>query len=426
MKNKFILSVLFGFSLMFSAAGTSSQPVAVASVRNPLEFSQKLSFFLADADPQAGSRAAVLLSAWMLSPQLSAMNLQKPVTGYMYFSETSIQPVLFGTLRQGINPINIPFLPGQILVPETLPGNKIKYVDPRFKKHVLNLKENSIFLPKADLAGYYYFREDYIPGKKSGSHEIAFLMSTELSKISYTVTFPEKNLLNIMLEMEAVKGGRLAAFSNKSFPRLRDRVRILPKADDYFYAVIPADQTFAEGLSMFYAWVVPDFSDHEHIYGKFLNCVISGDHNTALALSKNRDYFLFSGLLPSEEARKEFEKYLQSHGDSYGNQTYIFHNDNGTNVYVRVIGNTANLLIRKNDGEPRQIGKVFMDLTHPRAVMRDREFLSGFFRKADGSYEKMVTGSMLNGKFRLNMKLRPQAVLNTFPVLLTGEDLQIE
>ena len=142
MKNKFILSVLFGFSLMFSAAGTSSQPVAVASVRNPLEFSQKLSFFLADADPQAGSRAAVLLSAWMLSPQLSAMNLQKPVTGYMYFSETSIQPVLFGTLRQGINPINIPFLPGQILVPETLPGNKIKYVDPRFKKHVLNLKEN--------------------------------------------------------------------------------------------------------------------------------------------------------------------------------------------------------------------------------------------------------------------------------------------
>ena len=187
----FFFSVFCTFFIA-SAAAASPQPVAVISIRNIFDFSQKTSLFLAQADPQAGSRAAVLLSAWMLSPQLSSMDLQKPLSGYIFFSETTVQPVLFGTLRKGINPINIPFLPGQILVPVIKPGRKVMYIDPKFKKQVISLKEDSISpLPNGAVSGIYFFRDNYFPVNKNDCHEIALLMSTEFKKIIFYQLFEE-------------------------------------------------------------------------------------------------------------------------------------------------------------------------------------------------------------------------------------------
>lgn len=421
MKLKLTLYSFLTSLLVFTLSAAPLKPAGVFTIRNMMELSQKTSLYLAGGNQQAGSAAALVSGMLMMSPQLSSLDLSKPITMYLFFAEPGIQPVLFGTPRQGISPINIPFQPGQILIPKMRNG-KVVYATKSFQPQAMQLKENEVKLPEGIVSGVYFFRGQLpLPNQSSPDNEIAGMMSNELSKISVSLDYPRKNLVNISMEIEAYRDSNLASFSNSPHPVLKDRVSILPKSEGYIYAEVPKNRTFAHGLSIFCAAISPEFSDHEHIYGKFLNSIVSEERDSALAFSRRGSYFLFSGILPTEQIKKDFEAFLKERGASNDHKIYVFRNDNGTDVFVKVTGNIANLLIKVKDNSHQDISRLLNITEKIRLPLSGREFLAGMFRKTDGTYEKMITGTMGNGKFRINMNLHPMEIMPFLPEQFTGE-----
>lgn len=397
------------FTVLFFAAASPMEPVAVLSIRDLSDFIQKTSQYAAAGNPKDGAQTALLLNFFLMSPQVASLDTRKPITGYLYFAEPALQPVLFGSLRNGINPVEIPFLPGQNLVPEVR-GSTVVYYDKEFARTALSLDRNAIPVPDGELSGVYFFRGTF-PDSESDDEmntELAHLISTELSKITFSAGYPQRNLLRIQLEMEANKDGDLVGFSNMERPALKEMVQILPESRSYTYMELPANMTIANGISVFHSVFAEEFLDLEHIYGQFLNTVISGTHDTALAVSRSQDFFLFSGILPEGTLRLNFETFLKDNGESYDGKTFVFHKPDGVDIFLRINGNIANLLIKTTDGKPESLDPVFRSLQNGKIPMQGREFLISLLRKNDGTYERQAVGTMSNGKFHLELNLYPQ------------------
>ena len=88
-----------------------------------------------------------------------------------------------------------------------------------------------------------------------------------------------------------------------------------------------------------------------------------------------------------------------------------------------MIGNTANLLIKKKKGTTQGHLQTFRALQPMKPGLPGREFFLAMMRTPDGSYEKMISSSMTNGKFHFSLNLRPVALFSILPRLFTGEDL---
>ena len=412
------------FFLFLSLVSGANEPVGVIRVLNPEMFLQKSSLFFSRSNPVSGGRFDLTISSKIITPELSPLNLKMPVTAYLYFSGDTLQPVVFGTLLPGKSPKIIPFQPGQNLLPEIRNNRQVIYADRKFKPQVKSLRTDTIKLPQKLIAAQYFFRERVkLPGQTGSGSDLADLVSTEFNKISFTADFPSADLLNVDMELDAKKQSGLLDFSNKEAPRFPTPPFMLPNPEYYFYLALPAEQTAARWLIAFFASIDPDFANNEQVYGCFLHSVVTGDHATAISVTKSKDFYLLSGLLPTKEQKEHFEKFLKSHGDSYSGKAYIFHSSSGMNVYVQIAGNRANLLIRKQTMSDQDITQTFMSLQPARVLLGKRTFLRAAIRKADGRYEQFLTGSMANGKFRFIGNLPPAAVLHTIPDLLTGEDL---
>ena len=421
MKKKFLALFLF-ISLCFAAEAI--EPVGVIRVQNPEVFLKKSSLFLSKSNPVSGQRYALTVSSRFVTPEISPLNLKMPVTAYLYFSNNALQPVVFGTLLPGKRPKVIPFQPGQNLVPEIRKNRSVVYADNKFKPQIKGLQADSIKLPQKMISAQYFFRDKAkLPGQTDSGSDLADLVSTEFDKISFTADFPSENLLNVEMELDAKKQSGLFAFSNKIVPRITVPPSTLPNPEYYFYLTLPAEQTAAQWLVAFFSSIEPDFANNEQVYGCFLHSVATGDHAAAISITKSKDFYLLSGILPTQEQKEHFEKFLKSHGDSYSGKAYIFHSSSGMNVYVQISGNRANLLIRKQTMNDQDVTQTFRNLQPMKVLLGKRTFLRAAIRKADGKYEQILTGSMANGKFRFVANLPPEAVLHTIPDLLTGEDL---
>ncbi|MBR2440311.1 MAG: hypothetical protein IKB25_08965 [Lentisphaeria bacterium] len=409
-------------SSLFSVLN-ADEPVGVFRIQNTQEFIRKSSVFMSKVNEQAGGATAVFLNDGLLS-KLTALDPNKPVTAYFYFAKPALQMVYFGSYLKGKKLEKVSALPGQNLVPEKDKSGGIVYADPKFKNRIKGLKADTIPLPRKILAGQYIFRENLqAPDNSIHNHDIAVFLSNEFDRFSFTVDFPSEDLLNAEVDFIAKKNSKMNEFSNRQHPQLKDRALALPKPEFYIYAELPAGQPAARGFIDVCTIASQDFANDEHILGRFLHTVLTGDHPAALMLSKNQDYYLFSGTIPSAERKAYFEKFLKSNGDSYSGKTYLFHNDDGTDIYVAIIGNTANLLIKKKNGMTPGISQTFQSLKPLRQKCSGREFLLAMMRNAEGSYEKMISSSMINGKFHFTLNLRPKAAFTILPRLFTGEDL---
>ena len=417
MKEKILSLLLF---LGFIAA--ANETVGVIKVQNTEVLLKKSSLFLSKASPSSSRKFNLTTSQYIVSPELSPLNLKQPVTAYLYFSNNALQPVVFGTLLQGKRPKTIPFQPGQNLVPEIRSNRQVVFADPKFKLQVKNLQEDTIKLPQKLVAGQYFFRNHGKIGGRAGSgSDLAEFISTEFSKISFTAEFPAEDLLNIDMELEAKKTSGLFGVSNQNRPILSAPF-ILANPEYYCYLKFPANQTAADWIISFFSAVNPDFANDEQIYGSFLHAVATGDHATAIAISKEQDFYLLSGILPADK-KEHFEKFLKTHGDSYNGKVYRFHCNSGSNVYVLITENRVNLLIRKQTINEQRVAQTFRSLKPAKMFSGKRSFLSAAIRKNDGTYEQILTSSMANGKFRFIANLPPIAVVHTIPDLLMGEDL---
>ena len=412
------------FFLFLSFVSEANEPVGVIRVQNPEMFLRKSSLFLSKSNPVSGGRFDLTISSKIITPELSPLNLKMPVTAYLYFSDDALHPVVFGTLLPGKSPKVIPFQPGQNLIPEIRNNRQVVYADRKFKPQVRGLQADTIKLPNKLIAAQYFFRDRVkLPGQTGSGSDLADLVSTEFNKISFTADFTTADLLNVDMELDAKKQSGLLDFSNKILPRFPALPFMLPNPEYYFYLALPAEQTATRWLIAFFASVEPDFANNEQVYGCFLHSVATGDHATAISVSKSKDFYLLSGILPTKEQKEHFEKFLKSHGDSYSGKAYIFHSSTGMNVYVQIVGNRANLLIRKQTMNDQDVTQTFRRLQPARVLLGKRTFLRAAIRKADGRYEQIMSGSMANGKFRFIGNLPPEAVLHTIPDLLTGEDL---
>ena len=401
----------------------ADEPVGVLRVQSPHDFIRKSSVFMSKVNEQAGGATAVYMNDGVWA-KLIALDPHKPVTAYFYFAKPALQMVYFGSYHKGKKLEKVSALPGQILVPEKDKSGGIVYVDPKFKGRIKGLKADSIPLPQKFFAGQYFFRKSIeVPGNNEHNHDIAVFLSNEFEKFSFTVDFPSEDLLKAEVDFTAKKNSKMNDFSNRQHPRLKDRAMSLPNPEFYIYAELPAGQPAAGGFIDVCTIASQDFANDEHILGRFLHAVLTGDHPAALMLSKNQDYYLFSGTIPSAERKKYFETFLKSNGDSYSGKGYLFHNDNGTDIYVAMIGNTANLLIKKKKGTTQGHLQTFRALQPMKPGLSGREFFLAKMRTPDGSYEKMISSSMTNGKFHFSLNLRPVALFSILPRLFTGEDL---
>lgn len=423
-KFAFILSLFF--TVCF-CCGKTAEPVGVIRCQNPTIFLKKFSTFLGKINPQAANRKTESLSSFMYMHKLSALNFQKPLTAYLFYIEQGIQTVFFGELQKGKLPEPFYIFPGQTLTP-TVQKGIVKYVDAKFKQNVEALTPETVKLPQKLLAGRYFFR-DQTKSKMEPvdpSSDLAAFLTAEFKSISFSLDFPKEDLLVFEMDLEAANKSNLTEFSNRHHPRFSEKPAVLPNPEFYIYTELPASQTADYGVISFFSLIVPDFANDEHIYGAFMHSIADNNHPTALMLSKNQDYYLFSGILPSAEQKTLFEKFLKDHGNTYSGKSYMFHCENGTNVYAAISGNTANLLIKRKNHTTQGIPQTFSSLKKLRPALAEREFLIGKTRIHDGSYQNMLSGTMSNGKFRLKADLNPYTVAVTLPRLLLGEELFLE
>lgn len=410
-KRCLLLSLIF-FMFPVIVSAQELKPVAVLSIRNLMDVTQKTSLFLSAANPQTGPQAAMLLNMLLLSPQIAAIDIQKPITGYLYFSEPALQPILFASKRQNVNPVNIDFMPGQALEPHTGKNNTVVYYDKAFAGEAVHVKADMIKVPEGDISGVYFFRDVLpIPGQVESSGDLVNLISTELEQFSFALKFHSAKELGVKIDLQSNPDGDLVSFSNSAHPRLRAAVQMLAKPSYLLYAQIPAHPTVGTGFSMLCSMISSDFLDQEHILGKFLNTVISGSHNSAIALSENETFALLSGILPAGETRKKFDQYLKDNGDSYDGKTFVFRQPNGTDLYIRINGDTANLLIRQKDGTQDSVSQAFATLKPARLPLGEREFLRGVI-PGDTGWKNFASGTMQNGRFQLNLTITPELKSN--------------
>ena len=417
MKEK-ILSIL----LLLSFIAAANETVGVIKVQNTEAFLKKCSLFLSKASPSNARYFDLVVSPNIVTLEVSPLNLKLPVTAYLYFSNNKLQPVVFCTLLQGKRPKTIPFLPGQNLVPEIRSNRQVVFADPKFKPQVKDLQEDTIKLPQKLIAGQYFFRDrGKIAGRAGYGSDLAGFVSTEFSKISFTADFPAEDLLNIDMELEAKKTSGLFQLSNKNRRRIPAPF-MLANPEYYCSLTFPADQSAANWIILFFSEVNPDFANDEQIYGCFLHSVVTEEHATAITISKEQDFYLLSGILPADK-KEHFENFLKTHGDSSNGKIYRFHNSSGSNVYVMITENRANLLIRKQTINEQRVTQTFRSMQPAVIPLGERTFLSAAIRKNDGTYQQILTGTMANGKFRFIANLPPVAVIHTIPDLLGGEDL---
>ena len=417
MKEK-ILSLL----LCFGFVAAANETAGVIKVQNPEALLKKISLFLSKENPSVARKFDLRVTPNILIQEISPLNLKLPVTAYFYFSNNNLQPVVFGTLRQGKKPLPIRIIFSQDLAPEVRKNNQVVYADPKFKPQVKDLQEDAIKLPKKLVAGQYFFRvHETKSSRRNSGYDLADFLTKKISKFSFSIDFPAEDLLNIEFELEAKKNSGLFQFSNKSRRRLPAPF-ILANPEYYCCLTFPADQTAVDWLISTVSEVYFDFANDEHIYGCFLHSVATEEHATAITLSKEQDFYLLSGIL-SAEKKKHFENFLKTHGDSSNGKIYKFHNRSGSNVYVMVTGNRANLLIRKQTINEQRVSQTFKSLNPAAMPLGERTFLSASIRKSDGTYAPILTGTMANGKFRFIANLPPVAVIHMIPDLLGGEDL---
>ena len=148
MKEK-ILSLL----LCFGFVAAANETAGVIKVQNPEALLKKISLFLSKENPSVAREFDLRVPPIILSQKISPLNLKLPVTAYYYFSNNNLQPVVFGTLRQGKKPLPIRILFSQELVPEVRKNNQVVYADPKFKPQIKDLQEDAIKLPKKLVAG---------------------------------------------------------------------------------------------------------------------------------------------------------------------------------------------------------------------------------------------------------------------------------
>ena len=285
-----------------------------------------------------------------------------------------------------------------------------------------DLQEDTIKLPQKLIAGQYFFRvHETKSNRRNSGYDFADFLTKEISKFSFSIDFPAEDLLNIDMELEAKKTSGLFQLSNKNRRRIPAPF-MLANPEYYCSLTFPADQSAANWIISFFSEVNPDFANDEQIYGCFLHSVATEEHATAITISKEQDFYLLSGILPADK-KEHFENFLKTHGDSSNGKIYRFHNSSGSNVYVMITENRANLLIRKQTINEQRVTQTFRSMKPAAMLLGERTFLSASIRKNDGTYAPILTGTMANGKFRFIANLPPIAVVHTIPDLLMGEDL---